>query len=109
MEKETCAYKIHHPFEEDCGLEGHRYYECTCRRSYIDIETAIEQEWEYCPYCGKRIEYPELMACVNCEHAEYDGYDHTCENKNGRYWKEYVGECCFDGCMCYKEREVEEV
>jgi DNA-directed RNA polymerase subunit RPC12/RpoP len=47
--RETCTWK----FYED---EWSSYYETNCGRAYVfDFGTLTENNYKFCPYCGKRI------------------------------------------------------
>ena len=94
--EQTCTYKIYVPLENGYNEAGY-FYECSCGANYIDAEQA--QEWDFCPYCGKKIVDKENYACIDCENAKVDpDFEmHWCSEIS-----DWVSDACADGCQKYK-------
>lgn len=51
--KKTCKWKLQ---DEDEAFDSDKYYETECGQSFYFTHGLKDDEYKYCPYCGKKIE-----------------------------------------------------
>ena len=81
--------------------DGIYYFECTCGANFITIKPVTDDDWTYCPHCGRKIEEIKAYTCdKNCELAYTDDENQLCYcgSDQGLYRNCEVTDQVFNDC-----------